>query len=125
MDKRKEVKTVYGNELDTDALENAGICVLCTGNCQCQKYLDMLAKFQETWDTRLDHIDNVETYIELTAPDAGPIISALHPAGPNAREFAKLAIDKIFCMNGINPAQLYWESPFVLANKKTVCYDSA
>lgn len=53
----------------------------------------------------LGHIDMARRRIELIAPDVHPINSVQYHAGPKAREFDKVEIDKMLCMSAIEPAQ--------------------
>lgn len=57
------------------------------------------------WDRRSNRIDVAKRRNEPTAPDVGPISSAMYCTGLKACKFKKAEIDKMFCMKFIEPAK--------------------
>lgn len=106
MDRHKEVKTVDDNQLDTYWWINVIVGVQYAKNHQ--ETFDTPAEFQEMWDGCLGCIGMAKRHIELTATDIHPIIYVSYHPGPRAPELKKDEIDKMICINKVEPLQLEW-----------------
>lgn len=78
----------------------------------------MLLKFQQMWDGLLSRIEASKQRIKLTSAGESSIHSAPYQAGPHAREFEKLGIDKMWTVDVIEPAQAKLAASIVLVHKK-------
>lgn len=70
------------------------------------------------WGVNLGQIETAKNSIELISQEIFPIKTASYWAEPKEREFRKTEIDKMLCMNVIEPPQIEWASPIVSAPKK-------
>lgn len=66
-------------------------------------------------DGHLGTIRTVKHRIELNDPDERPVHYALYGAGPAARQFEKVEVEKITKMGVLEPDQTEWASPIVFA----------
>ena len=77
----------------------------------------LLKKYEKLFDGTLGEINTTKHRIQLKN-DALPVHAQPYRAGPSAREFEHLEVNKMLEHNVIEPAQSEWASPVVIAPKK-------
>lgn len=87
--------------------------------------MDMMTKFESMWDAKLGSIGVTKQQSEYKWDDTRPVHWALSRAGPRARKFKKMEVDKMFKVGVLNQLKRNWQLLYYFGQRKTDHYHSS